>query len=117
MRIPKWSGSPTWVRASARVVAALVVTWSIMLSFRHAEVFLYTIRLRTTPGDADLRYVLRGAGQPSEMGQEMRFWAGVLGLAVAGLLVMPAEAAWANEPRAPLAAQARRRRFLRSNGR
>ncbi len=40
------------------------------------------------------------------MGQEMRFWAGVLGLAVAGLLVMPAEAAWANEPRAPLAAQA-----------
>ncbi len=36
----------------------------------------------------------------------MRVLAGVLGLAVAGLLVMPAEAAWAIEPRAPLAAPA-----------
>jgi len=36
----------------------------------------------------------------------MRFWAGVLGLGVAGLLVVPAQAAWAIEANAPLAAQA-----------
>ncbi len=36
----------------------------------------------------------------------MRFWAGVLGLGMAGLLVVPAEAAWAIEPHAPLAAPA-----------
>ena len=36
----------------------------------------------------------------------MRFWAGVLGLGVAGLLVVPAQAAWAIEPHAPSAAPA-----------
>ena len=36
----------------------------------------------------------------------MRFWAGVLGLGVAGLLVVPAEAAWAIEAHAPLATPA-----------
>jgi len=36
----------------------------------------------------------------------MRFWAGVLGLGVAGLLVVPAQAAWAIEPHAPLAVSA-----------
>jgi hypothetical protein len=36
----------------------------------------------------------------------MRFWAAVLGLGVAGLLVVPGQAAWAIEPHAPLAAPA-----------
>jgi hypothetical protein len=36
----------------------------------------------------------------------MRFWAGILGLGMAGLLVVPAEAAWAIEAHAPLAASA-----------
>ena len=36
----------------------------------------------------------------------MRFWAGVLGLIVAGVLVMPTEAAWAVESPAPPAAPA-----------
>lgn len=36
----------------------------------------------------------------------MRFWAAVLGLGVAGLLAVPAQAAWAIEPHAPLAAPA-----------
>ena len=36
----------------------------------------------------------------------MRFWAGVLGLGVAALLVVPAQAAWAIEPHAPSTAPA-----------
>jgi hypothetical protein len=38
--------------------------------------------------------------------RKMRVWAGVLGLVVAGALAMPAEAAWAIERPAPLAAPA-----------